>query len=78
MTRNSNKRTKKQPRNPALDLFGEVPITWEEVYLWCERVPKIARDSWRLNYYLQNWNVPAKIRAAKLAGCFDAVIAGCD
>lgn len=50
------------------DLFGEVAVTWDEVYEWVESVANISRDSWRAKYYIEHWNVPDKIRAAKLAG----------
>jgi hypothetical protein len=56
------------------DLFGEVPVTWPEIWAWLEAVPGIARDSWRARYYLDSWNVPDKIRAAKLAGALDAIL----
>jgi hypothetical protein len=67
-------RRKKAP-HPALDLFGEVPVTWDEVYLWVESVAGIPRDSWRFKWYFQGWNVPEKIRAAKLSGTFDESVA---
>lgn len=70
MKTKSKKGRKKTLPHPALDLFGEVPVTWDEVYLWCEKVPRISRDSWRLSWYLRGWNVPEKIRAAKLSGDF--------
>lgn len=53
------------------DLFGEVVVTWEDVRLWLTVVPRIDPDSPRAGRYVLNWNVPAKIRAAKLAGWFD-------
>jgi hypothetical protein len=55
---------------PARDLFGEIPVTWPEVWLWVETVPHIPRESWRAAYYLKCWNVPDKIRAAKLNGTY--------
>lgn len=57
------------------DLFGEIPVTWPEVWDWLENVAGIARESWRARYYLENWDVPAKIRAAKAAGTFEAALA---
>lgn len=53
------------------DLFGEVVVTWEDVRLWLTVVPRIDPDGPRAVSYICNWNVPAKIRAAKLAGWFD-------
>lgn len=64
-----------QRRARGLDLFGEVPVTWPEVWAWLEAVPGIPRDSWRARYYLEHWNVPGKIRAAKLAGTLDTILA---
>jgi len=57
-----------------LDLFGEIPVTWPEVWAWLEAVPRISRHSWRARYYLDYWRGPDKIRAAKIAGTFDAII----
>lgn len=58
----------------VLDLFGEIPVTWQEVWDWIECVAGIERTSWRAPYYIEHWNVPAKIRAAKAAGTYDAII----
>lgn len=65
---------RRRPRGAPYDLFGEIPVTWPEVWAWLEAVPRITRDSWRAPYYLSFWNVPAKIRAAKRAGTFEAII----
>jgi hypothetical protein len=51
--------------NPALDLLGDVPVTWDEVYDWVEIVAETPRDAWRASYYIKNWNVVDKIREAK-------------
>ncbi len=59
--------------NPV-DLFGEVPVTWPEVWAWCEAVAGIPRESHRAARYAAGWNVPDKIRRAKLAGTFELVI----
>jgi len=58
----------------ALDLFGEIPVTWPEVWSWVEAVAGLERTSWRARYYVEHWNVPAKIRAAKAAGTFDRIV----
>lgn len=55
------------------DLFGEVVVTWDDVRLWLAAVPRIDPDSPRAANYFTGWNVPAKIRAAKLAGTFEAI-----
>jgi hypothetical protein len=53
-------------RGPPYDLFGEIPVTWDEVWDWVETVAGIDRRSWRACYYIEWWNVPDKIRAEKL------------
>jgi hypothetical protein len=59
---------------PHRDLFGEIPVTWDEVDAWCLAVAGLPPDSWRRRYYLAHWNVPEKIRAAKAAGTFEHII----
>ena len=58
------------------DLFGEVPVTWDEVYAWCEHVAGIT--GWRRDWYIRNWNVIAKVQRAKADGSFDKIIATTD
>lgn len=53
------------------DLFGEIPVTWSELEAWCVAVAGIAASSPRFSWYVENWNVAEKVRAAKLAGTFD-------
>jgi hypothetical protein len=64
-SRNAQNNSVIHTRYSPFDLFGEIPVTWDEVYQWCEKVAEIPRDSWRLDWYIRGWNVPAKIRAAK-------------
>lgn len=66
------KKSKKPPKNPALDLFGEVPVSVPEVLLWCRVVAHLPPDSPRLAHYVIAWHVVEKVQAAKLAGTFDA------
>ena len=67
-------RNARAPRpRPPFDLFGEIPVTWPEVAAWTIAVAGIAPDSWRFPHYVRGWNVPEKVRAAKLAGTFDQV-----
>lgn len=49
-----------------LDLFGEIPVTWPEIWNWVEAVGGIERTSWRAAYYAEHWNVAEKIRAEKI------------
>lgn len=67
----------KRKKRPALDLFGEVPCTWSDVAAWCVAVAGIAPGSPRFVSYARGWNVPDKVRAAKLAGTYlDTLRAG--
>lgn len=72
------KRSRTSPQNPALDLFGQVPVTVDEVVLWCLVVAHLAPDSPRLAYYVRAWRVVGKIQAAKLAGTFEADVKRAD
>ncbi len=77
MIQTNHKKPRGRPRkrpHPAIDLFGQVPVTWEEVFLWLEAVPGIARDSPRAAQYVRDWNVPEKVRQAKLEGSFEAAV----
>jgi len=61
-------------RPEARDLFGEIPVTLADVLAWMLAVPGIAPSSPRFGYYVRWYDVVGKIRAAKLAGRFDAII----
>ena len=61
-----------------LDLFGEVPVTWPEIWDWIEAVPRISRHSWRAQYYVKHWNVAEKVRAAKINGTYHDTIRSTD
>lgn len=63
------------PRPSTRDLFGEVPVTLDEVSAWVLAVAGISPASWRFAWYVANWRVVEKIRAAKLAGTFDQAVA---
>lgn len=58
----------------TLDLFDQVAVTWPEVYAWVEAVAGIPHDSPRVAAYIELWNVPGKVAAAKLAGTFEASV----
>ena len=57
------------------DLFGEVVITLHDVRLWLQTVPRIDPDGPRAAHYVRGYDVPAKIRQAKLQGIFEACTA---
>ncbi len=57
------------------DLFGEVPVTLQDVRAWLLAVPRIDPDGPRAARYVRDYDVPGKIRAFKLRGEFDQVTA---
>ena len=58
-----------------LDLFGEVPITVDDLHAWVAAVaPGFSLSASRCRYYIERWNVAEKVRRAKLDGTFDATI----
>lgn len=61
-------------RPAARDLFGEIPVTLDELLAWMLAVPGLAPTSPRFAWYVRGWNVIEKIRAAKEAGTFDAIV----
>jgi hypothetical protein len=59
------------PLPRARDLFKQVPVLHSEVTAWvCHFAPHIAHAEWRIAAYARGYNVPDKIRAAKLDGSF--------
>lgn len=61
------------------DLFGEIPVTWPEVYAWCEVVARFdlaTASPRRVARYIADWNVIGKVRAAKERGDFHEIIEG--
>lgn len=57
------------------DLFGEVIVTQADIRLWLETVPRINPDGPRAAHYAKYWDVPHKIKQAKLEGRFEATTA---
>lgn len=53
--------------NP-FDLFGEVPVTADDVNRWLLSVPHLDPGSPRAAWYVKGWNVVDKIRQAKISG----------
>ena len=62
-------------RQPVRDLFGQVPITHQDVAAWLLAVPRMDPDSPRAAWYIRAYSVTDKIAAAKLAGTFELVTA---
>lgn len=62
-------------RQPALDLFGEVAITTDDIFAWVAAVSPIHCSDRSYDLYVKRWDVAGKVRHAKLAGTFEARIA---
>lgn len=58
----------------ARDLFGEIPVTLDELLAWMLAVPRLPPTSPRFAWYVRGWNVIDKIRAAKESGTFEAIV----
>lgn len=57
------------------DLFGEIPVTLDEIHLWvCALAPHYAVSQRALEHYVSAWHVVDKVRAAKAAGTFEHTI----
>lgn len=51
------------------DLFGDVPVTRFELIFWCKKIaPRISPA--RRDWYIKNYNVLEKVKAAKRDGSF--------
>ncbi|MDZ7939261.1 MAG: hypothetical protein U5M53_13705 [Rhodoferax sp.] len=64
-------KTGRQLRPRARDLFGQVPVTHRDIDLWLLHVHQVHPESPRAAYFVRGWNVPEKVRQAKLAGTFE-------
>ncbi len=61
---------------PIFDLFGEIPVSESDVHAWVSATSPAYMSSDRsFQSYVKNYDVLSKIRRAKLAGDFDAIIA---
>jgi hypothetical protein len=69
------KRTTKTSTNPAYDLFGEIPVTEEDLFLWVAAVaPRWLTPERSYRGYVKSWDVAGKVRAAKLSGRFYDIV----
>lgn len=76
MKTKSNGKSKKQAvslPNPALDLFGEVPVLQSELEIWVAVVAPRWYQSRGMPGYIRDYDVPGKIRRWKLDGQFDEI-----
>jgi len=58
----------------AEDLFGQIPVTLEDVSLWVAAVaPHVISSRMRLEHYIRSWDVATKVATAKNSGTFHQV-----
>lgn len=50
------------------DLFGEIPVSLDDLQIWIDVVPGWPRTSPRRAYYVKYYNVADKVKAAKISG----------
>jgi len=74
MPRPKKDRSPNALRPRARDLFGQVPVTIDEVENWVKIVaPHMAHNPNRMARYAKGYNVAEKIRQAKINGQFWAL-----
>ena len=57
------------------DLFGQVPVLESEIFDWVKAVaPHYLRPRHAFDNYVKSYDVPAKIRAAKIRGDYDDIV----
>lgn len=56
------------------DLFGEIPVSVDDVRAWMRAVPGLAPESPRFAHYVRTYHVIEKIQAAKRAGTFEQAL----
>lgn len=61
-------------RQPAADLFGEVPITFDDLRAWVASTSPVNLEERNYDNYLRRYNVVDKVRAAKTSGDFERII----
>lgn len=62
-------------RQPAYDLFGEIPVLESDLTAWVAAVaPRWLEPPRQFRNYVRNYDVAGKVRAAKLAGVFETII----
>lgn len=66
MKRKSIKNRNNFPVPNIYDLFGDIPVTENEIVTWCESVAHLSPTSPRFKTYVKNWDVAYKIRQVKL------------
>ena len=60
-------------RQPALDLFGEVPVLEDDLEAWVAAISPVHLTERLFFHYVRRYNVADKVRAAKLRGEFETL-----
>lgn len=60
---------------PALDLFGDVPISHDDIESWVAAIaPRWLTPERSYQNYVKNYAVADKVRRAKIDGTFTAIV----
>jgi hypothetical protein len=62
-------------RQPAVDLFGEVAVTEDDLYDWVASVAPLHLRKRAFMNYVRGYDVAAKVQFAKLQGTFERITA---
>jgi hypothetical protein len=63
-------------KDSPIDLFGQVPISEQDLENWvCAVAPRWLTPERSYQNYLAAYSIADKVRAAKLAGTFESIIA---
>lgn len=58
---------------PIFDLFGEVPVTLDDLREWVASTSPVNLEERFFDNYVRRYNVADKVRAAKRTGDFDRI-----
>ena len=64
-----------QLRQPAHDLFGEIPVLEDDLLAWVLSVSPVHASDRAYDNYVRRYDVAGKVRHAKLAGTFEETTA---
>lgn len=48
-----------------MQLFGEIPVTEQDIELWLDNIPNLSQSKFRREAYRKAYRIEDKIRAAK-------------
>ena len=71
----SNPRPARNNAPMCYDLFGEIPVTEDEIVQWVAAVaPRWLTPQRSFDGYVRGYDVPGKIREAKRRGVFNQIV----